>query len=238
MASTSYSVLAPDDDFYAFKGIERSLMFLEKNSDYSMTQGLYTRFHIDKTHKNVFLYPDYQYASKYILNDASPEKRILKAMTGPTMHYCYAVMRTESLRNTLSVLNGVEETSISTLELSFNLVLLAHGKYKALPVFYAAREYHIQNWSEYRIFEDWVRSPSPEGYEKWRLNITSLYEKITGLSEAESLVVFNNSIAEFFNYKKPSFVSAQPSKRCFQKIRDKIPSRFFKNLNRDCYEKN
>jgi glycosyltransferase domain-containing protein len=230
MASTSYSVLAPDDDFHAFKGIDRSLIFLEKNSDYSMTQGLYTRFHLDMTHKNVFLCPDYQYASKDIFDDASPEKRILRAMTGPTMHYCYAVMRTESLKNVLSVLNGVEETSISTFELSFNLALLAHGKYKTLPVFYAAREYHVQNWSKYRKCEDWIRSPSPEGYEKWRLNIASLYEKITGLSEAESLAVFDNAIVKFLDYKKPNFVSTQPSKRCFRKIRDKIPSRFIKDL--------
>jgi glycosyltransferase domain-containing protein len=226
MASTSYSVLAPDDDFYAFKGIERSLMFLEKNSDYSMTQGLYTRFHIDKTHKNVFLYPDYQYASRNIIDDTSPEKRMLRAMTGPTMHYCYAVMRTESLRNVLSVLNGVEEMSISTFELSFNLALFAYGKYKSLPVFYAARESHVQNWGKYTKFEDWVRLPSSEGYEKWRLNIASLCQKINGISEVESLSVFDNVIAKFLDYKKPKFVSTHYSNRRFQKIREIIPLRF------------
>lgn len=226
MVSTPYSVMAPDDDFYAFEGISKSIKFLEKNTDYSMTQGLYTRFKIDLDNKNVFLYPDYQYASKNKFDDASPEKRIIGAMTGPTMHYCYAVMRTESLRNTLNVLNGVGETSISTFELSFNLASLAQGKYKTLPIFYAAREYQVQNWGSYIKFEDWVRSPSPEGYEKWRLNIASLYAKITGLGVAESLIVFDKAITKFLDYKKPNRECVQTSRRRFPKIRDIIPLRF------------
>jgi len=69
-------------------------------------------------------------------------------------------------------------------------------------LFYGAWGCHVQNLGKYIKFEDCVRSPSPEGYEKWRLNIASLYEKITGLSEAESLVVFDDAIAKFLDYKK------------------------------------
>jgi glycosyltransferase domain-containing protein len=227
LASTPYAVLAPDDDFHAFEGIRNSLEFLEKNPDYSMVQGLYGNFRIEKTqnHKSILLNPAYQYASKYAFDDANPEKRIIGAMTGPVMHYIYAVTRTETLRNTLGVLNGVEDIAVSAFEISFILSSLAQGKYRTLPIFYAAREFHSSNWSNHITFESWSRSSSSEGYEKWRLNIATLYAETTGHSVAESLRVFDKAIAKLLDYKKSNREVAQPSKKHIHKIFDIFPLR-------------
>ena len=226
MAKTPYSVFAPDDDFHTFGGIEKSLAFLENNAAYSMTQGLYTRYRVNLFHKKVLLYPDYQYASKYKFDDARPEKRMIGAMTGPTMHYCYAVMRTGLLKNVLKVMEDIRDISRSTFELSFNLIALAYGKYKTLPIFYMAREYQLPDLGSYIAFEDWVRLSSPDGYEKWRLNIAHLYAEITGLNVSKSLIVVDKAITKFLDYKKPNNLQSSSSKRCFQNFKDKIPLRF------------
>ena len=225
-AATPYSVLAPDDDFHTFGGIEKSLSFLKKNLDYSMTQGLYTRYRVDLFHKKPLMHQDYQYASKYLFDDTKPEKRMIAAMTAPTMHYCYAVMRTELLRNVVNAMEGVRDMSRSTFELSFNMIALAYGKYKTLPIFYMAREYQLPSDDSYITFEDWVLLSSPEGFKKWQLNIAKIYSEITGLYLSESLIFIDKAITQFLDYQKPNILHSQPTKRYFQYLKDKIPTYF------------
>lgn len=191
---TSYAVLAPDDDFIGFEGLQFVVNFLDEHPDYSSAQGLYTRFSTKKSPSYINWFWDYCYAAKYSHIDSSKE-RIMSAMSHPIMHYCYSVMKLECLKSTLDMFDGIDEDSIppSTFELSFIFGLMSHGKYATLSIFYMARE--AQNARhDNKNFSEWVNLNSTSGYGRWRTNICQTFHKERGYPMPFSVELVDQSV--------------------------------------------
>jgi glycosyltransferase domain-containing protein len=192
--NTRYAVLAPDDDFIGFEGLQSILKFLNEHPDYSSAQGLYTRFSGENSPSYISWFWDYCYAAKYSHVDSS-EERILVAMSHPIMHYCYSVMKLECLKSTLGMFDGIDEDSMppSTFELSFIFSLMSHGKYATLPIFYMAREAQNARHGN-KNFSEWVNLNSTSGYGRWRTNICQTFHKERGYPMPFSVELVDQSV--------------------------------------------
>ena len=193
--NTSYAVLSPDDDFIGFEGLQFTVNFLKKHSDYSSAQGIYTRFSKKSSPTYLNWFWDYRYAAKYSFTDSSEKKRILAAMSHPIMHYCFSVMKLDCLKNTMGMLDGIDETAmaISTYELSFIFGLMSNGKHATLPIFYASRESQLVR-HDFRPFAEWVDLKSNSGFGRWHSNICQFFYKEYGYSTLNSAELVDQSV--------------------------------------------
>ncbi len=117
-------------------------------------------------------------------------------------------MQIDALKRTLALLRGVEETSVTTFELSFIAGLMACGKHATLPVFFGARQAQVRKWGNYVRFDDWVEKNSVVGYAKWRENICELFQELA-LSKIEAERIVDESVATYLQWVKAKHLSQQ-----------------------------
>lgn len=132
---TPYTVFCADDDFAMPNGIQQSVDFLEKNSDFTIAHGHYIHFWTEGDNRSFRWRPGYPYVSN---TSSDPESRFLSHFTNyvPTF---YAVHRTDFLKMILN------ETIKFTSEVRFgellpSMLALIYGKMKHLDVLYCARD--------------------------------------------------------------------------------------------------
>ena len=116
------------------------------------------------------------------------------------MHYCYSVMHLNGLRDSLAILNGVDEDnmSVSTFELSFIYGLMTNGKHATLPVFFCGKEMQEARW-EYVSFKAWVDTNSDTGFRRWKANICSMLYEVCDLTDLNSTNIVNRSVEQILN---------------------------------------
>lgn len=137
---TPYSVVCADDDFIVPSAIEKCVVFLEKNPDYSVVQGLYCR-HSLKRRKNGKVKFDWvpaYYNAKSLTSD-NPSERLKFHLSNYNTPTFYGVHRTNTLR-------FLHRESLKTAfhgrmsEVLLTALTLIYGKMKILPIFYSSRE--------------------------------------------------------------------------------------------------
>jgi len=117
--STDYCVLTADDDEIISKNIARHLKFLDQNSDYVASQGLfYSKIYPAS--------PNESYRPS--LEGESAEQRILSLIKNYG-HFNYAVIRASVLQRICTVSRGLKsKNSLNFQEVLWNIVLAAFGK--------------------------------------------------------------------------------------------------------------
>ncbi len=135
-----YCVFCADDDFIIPNGINQSVTFLEKNSDFSVAQGRFIAFSIknnkNKGSKQFHWVPIY--ASKSIIF-SDPKDRLYEHLSNYTLPTIYAVHRTDLTKMIFNeTIKYVSDDQF--IELLPSLLDLIYGKMKKLDVLYSSRE--------------------------------------------------------------------------------------------------
>jgi glycosyltransferase domain-containing protein len=117
--STDYCVLTADDDTIITKDISSHIKFLDENSDYIASQGLFFS-KIYPTSTNESFRPS--------LQGKSAEQRILSLMKNYG-HFNYAIIRASVLRKMCVISKSLKsKNSLNFQEVLWNIVLAASGK--------------------------------------------------------------------------------------------------------------
>jgi glycosyltransferase domain-containing protein len=117
--STDYCVLTADDDTIITKDISSHIKFLDENSDYIASQGLfYSKMYTASRNESY----------RPSLQGESAEQRIL-ALIKNYGHFNYAVIRTSVLQKICTVSKSLKsKNSLNFQEVIWNIVLAAAGK--------------------------------------------------------------------------------------------------------------
>ena len=194
LVSTEYLVLSPDDDFFAIKGLVESLIFLEKNQEFSSTQGLRIRFF---DYPNFHWIPDYTKQMRLeFIGDDNADRLVTM---GKQMHYIYSVIRFEAYIKIINCLVGTESQSRNSVmvgEIIFNLTLPVLGKHKIMPYFYSARMAHSYEGGDIE-FACWVNSNTDITAINLRKNLVEFYMRNIPCSKSQAINLMQNMIAHF-----------------------------------------
>ena len=140
-ADKKYCVFCADDDFIIPNGINQSVTFLEKNSNFSVAQGRFISFSIknnDKKGLKEFYYrPSYTNES-IIFSD--PKDRMYEHLSNYTLPTVYAVHRTKLLKMIYKEFLDSRVDPMQFGELLLSMLDLIYGKKKSLDVLYAGRQ--------------------------------------------------------------------------------------------------
>lgn len=139
---TPFSAICADDDFLVPNGIVQSIKFLEKNSEYSVAQGIYVSFfdNLDKI-KGLEWRKTYNIRS---IEQKLPSERFYNFLSDYSMTVFYGVYRTEHL-NFIWETASRETNDDRFGELLPAMLTATAGKIKALNVLYSARQIDIQS---------------------------------------------------------------------------------------------
>ena len=199
LVKTSYILLSPDDDYWAIKGLNKTVRFLDTNLDYASAQGLRIRFF---DFPLFYWIPDYVNQMNLKYTQINAMERLFEMATG--MHYIYSVIRRTEFLKVTSCLNDVKSEKRNSLmmnELIFNYTLPILGKHRVLPVFYSARKSHNYEGSDIN-FRLWVDDNADEDAVKFRKNIVDFYRKNLNISQKESDSIFLD-LTQKFTKPKP-----------------------------------
>lgn len=156
---TDYSCLCADDDFLSESGLNEGLEFLKNNPDYVSVQGSFVNFYLSDSMDNhasiqgIFINfnlpdpiencaPMYDNCIGYENISDSIEERLGKCFNCPQI---YALYKTKDIKKCFEITRNI--SAITVVEMCAPLVSLCIGKYKALPVFWEARD--IRRYSKY-----------------------------------------------------------------------------------------
>jgi glycosyltransferase domain-containing protein len=202
-AEEKYSVFCADDDFVVPNGIKQSVLFLEKNPDFTAAHGHYITFWLKEDSKmgQKFLFRQIYPYKSITLSDAK-ERLVLQFI-----NYCptfYAVHRTDFLKMINQELLNSDVGLIQFGELLPNMLTLIYGKMKRLDVFYAARqaESRVEHWPsllEYKEMGKFDRE-----YIKFKNCLAVHLSKNSKLTEEKAKVLINNAMKQYLrkNRKK------------------------------------
>ncbi len=140
-AEGEYCVFCADDDFIIPNGINQSVTFLEKNSDFSVVQGKFIGFSIknnDKKGRKQFYWMPMYTIESIIFTD--PKDRMYEHLSNYTLPTIYAVHRTKLLKMTYKELLDSRVDPMQFGELLPSILDLIYGKKKSLDVLYAGRQ--------------------------------------------------------------------------------------------------
>ena len=158
-----YCVFCADDDFIIPNGINQSVTFLEKNSDFSVAQGRFIGFSI-KNSKNKGL-KQFHWAPLYTNKStifSDPKDRMYEHLSNYNLPTIYAVHRTDLLKMIFE--DTVEYTNDGKFgELLPSMLDLIYGKMKKLDVIYSARESIIGSGGQAgKSLEDFIKNGTYE----------------------------------------------------------------------------
>lgn len=135
-----YCVICAEDDFIVPSAIKKSVLFMEKNPDYSVVIGFYCSHWLIKGKKGKIEFrwvPDY-YPSKSLTFD-NPSERLKFHLSNYNVVTFYGVHRTNLLR---FIFGEVKETTLHGRlgEILLTALTLIYGKMGILSIFYSSRE--------------------------------------------------------------------------------------------------
>ncbi len=196
--STEYAVFCADDDFIVPNGIEKSVEFLENNSDFTCAHGNYIEFKLDATKKKFYWRPIYPYES--ILS--SDAKQRFQTHLEKYYQTLYAVHRKDFLNMIFEEFSKSSVDPMQFGELLPDMLALIYGKMKRLEVFYAARATasRVAYWPT--IFEYMDRGQYEEEYIKFKNCISTHLSKNSNVEEHEAKQIIDNSMQKYLKIAK------------------------------------
>ena len=191
--NSEYAVFCADDDFHSIHGINESVNFLKKNSDYASVQGLFLR--VGEKHDPQSILFGTGYTSNISINTKClkvDSKILLKEFIKLEFPFCYSVMRKEAFKIYSKVLEGIDldvpeskkGISVQLFEDIMPYVVYLAGHYKTLPIFYSMRQNQIRSYGTFYnkklylndFYADWVNK-NDKDWNKIKNNINKLIHK-------------------------------------------------------------
>ena len=223
-----YCVICPDDDFIVPHGIERSIKFLEKNSDFTCAHGKYMSFKYNIEKKEFYWQMIYPYKS--IESDYAKER----FFSHLTEYYqtLYAVHRTGFMQMIYQELLISKVDPMQFGELLPDMLSLIYGKMKGLDVLYSVRqaESRVAYWPT--LFEYMETGKYDKEYLKFKNCLAIHLSKNSKLNEEEAKILINNAMEQYLKKTRKND-SVENISNIMKKIH--LPSKFdeiFRNLYR------
>ena len=194
--NTEYVTLCADDDFIIPDALIACMYFLEKNTDYSSSHGLYFN------HSNADQSKKYGFSIGPIYNkgrsadESSPTERIKAYLSGKINYYpLYAVHRSETFRLIWSETKDyVYDWNLH--ELFSSCLSLVYGKMKILPIFYSSREPNTYNVIDYEMH---IRTFSKFKVDKAVEGVSKHLAKIEKISQKESEKISRTAFRKYLD---------------------------------------
>lgn len=199
IADTKYVLLSPDDDYFALKGLSKTLKFLDTNLDFASAQGVRVRFF---DFPNFHWIPDYVKQRKLEFIEEEKVQR-LNRMAG-SMHYIYSVIRTSDFTKIVNCLHDVnteKRDAVILAELIFNYTLAILGKHTILPVFYSARKAHPYMYGDI-AFSNWINDNLDLDRNIFKINMENFYMREIGSTRINASLIFSDLTKSFTIPKK------------------------------------
>lgn len=152
---SKYFMLCTDDDFVSISGLNKSLMFLEKNNSYIGCQGRYLAITFPVS--SPILSPhSYSYADHKHIENNNIINRLIDINTYPVMHYCYAVLHCSVLETAKKIWKSTENNDDSPVmfETLMRIAVAFSGKFKTLNHFHCARRPSYPSQNPKKIIEE------------------------------------------------------------------------------------
>ena len=201
--NTKYSVLCADDDFITPNGINKSVDFLEKNSDFTVAHGYYISFYL-KNNKNFFWIP---FSDRKSITFSEPKSRLIFYLLNPyTTPSFYGVHKTKYLKWSFKELIKFTDESIFS-EVLLRALEVIYGKIKCLDLMYGAREIAVPQRERAltKNFMDFIKEGTyDKQYIKLRECLSTHLSKRSSWSMEESKKLIDNDMLSFLKkvYKK------------------------------------
>lgn len=202
-----YCVICADDDFITVNGINQSVDFLEKNSDFTIAHGFYISYWLDcdKGKNSKFCWvPVYTCRSIKFLDSKS---RLDCHLSNYSQITHYGVHRTDFLKMIFKeTLNFTDDIRFG--ELLPEMLTLIYGKMKCLNVLYAARERIPGSLGRTsKNLKDFMRDGTYEKkYNKFRSCLVKHLIKNSQINSDEAKELIDKGMAEYLNkYYSKSF---------------------------------
>lgn len=193
--STDYCVLTADDDTIITKDISRHIKFLDENSDYVASQGLFFS-KIYPTSPNESYRPS--------LQGESAEQRILSLLKNYG-HFNYAIIRTSFLRKACVISKNLKsENSLNFQEVVWNIFLAASGKINVFHEPFVLRDpTQTQGW-----WKDFMAGNLADHLNEDTKTISTAIMEITPCFNADTLV----ELIIYFIFKDSTCLSQETKK--------------------------
>ncbi len=136
--TTPYVAMCADDDFILPESLQKCVLFLEQNSDYSVAQGWSIRYY-----KKSIVTDHIKYGLLYDLSKSIEAKEPINRLVDMFQNYrsvLYAVFRTDVLQKSFAGA-GMRIKNLFLNEYITALLPILYGKYKELPILYQVREF-------------------------------------------------------------------------------------------------
>ncbi len=202
-----YCVICADDDFITVNGINQSVDFLEKNSDFTIAHGFYIRYWLDcdKGKNSKFWWvPIYTHRSIKFLDSKS---RLDYHLSNYSQTTHYGVHRTDFLKMIFKeTLNFTDDIKFG--ELLPEMITLIYGKMKCLNVLYAARERIPGSLGTTgKNFKDFMRDGTYEKkYNKFRSCLVKHLIKNSQINSDEAKELIDEAMSKYLKkYYSKSF---------------------------------
>jgi len=232
---TKYIILADDDDFYSFQGIEKSVEFLENNDDYVTCRGIIGGFQLtDNLELSSFYVP--KQPSNSLIDNKAFDRYFNRTYKGSTTFY--DVHLTGFQKKNFMILHGNNLIDLGMVEMIPEFLDVIEGKIGRINEIYLMRQVGNNNSSYQQsvkksggilnrlAFGDfshdlkiWANIISKELAQKDNISIKKSYEYITDLfirklqEEHENVNLKNNnfdfrfSIKNYVKRNLPTFIT-------------------------------
>jgi len=203
-ADKKYCVFCADDDFIIPNGINQSVTFLEKNSDFSVAQGKFLGFSVknnDKKGTKQFYWMSIYTNESIIFSD--PKDRMYEHLSNYTLPTIYAVHRTALLKMAYKELLDSKVDPMQFGELLTSMFDLIYGKKESLDVLYSARQLasRVAYWPS--LLEYMKAGKYDEEYTKFKNCLARYLNKKSQLSIDESKKVIDEAMSIYLKKSYP-----------------------------------
>lgn len=193
-----YCVFCADDDFIIPNGINQSVTFLEKNSDFSVAQGRYIGFSVknnDKKGTKQFYWISRYTNESIIFSD--PKDRMYEHLSNYTLPTVFAVHRTELLKMVYKELLNSKVDPMQFGEFLPSILDLIYGKKKSLDMLYGVRQLNskVADWPS--LLECMKAGKYDEEYIKFKNCLAKHLTKKSQLSIDESKKVIDEAMSKY-----------------------------------------
>ena len=236
---TPYVSLSGDDDFILSSALNKCVVFIDDNPDYSSAIGRSGFFYKkQKYDKYTFRLSD----DKIPQENEKTEERITSLFCNYDSYF-YSVIKTELAKKIwLKVSENVDELRFN--ELLFNFLLITYGKVSVLSSLHFFEEFSTDSDGQTipTLMDYYVEGSYQKRYEKFKKCLFNEIQSETSLSKSEILNLLDKGMNNYFGYK----VNYKPyiKKILFKlnlldfikSLKEKLYTRVFNN-NDDIYRK-
>ena len=189
--NTEYVMLADNDDFLNFYGINKCIDYLKNNNDFDFVGGdtlfiresrIKNKYHLTPGQKNSKIY-DSKKGKENIINYFSKKK-------SNTIVY-YSIFKKDFLMTVLNNLVNTKNISMNHFEIFFNIISIFYGKFKYVKCNHYIRLHNSSGSLNAKIKKDFRILIQEEQFRKSLNSMKSLLEDLNFL-EKEANELLNN----------------------------------------------